>query len=127
MGSVLKKLAIRMRKTLRLTEETKDGLLVLSPRGRLDDNSSTSFEQAMKAHALRPHGTTRVVMNCAGLTYVSATGMCVLLTLAECLAGTTSALVVCELKGHVAESLTISGLSQVLTTADTERDALKQF
>ena len=53
---------------MKLMEETKDGVLVLSPEGHLDNGVTAAIEQAVKMHDLRPHGAARVVMNCAGLT-----------------------------------------------------------
>ena len=37
---------------MNLTDETKNGVLVLSPEGRIDTRTSGEFEQAVMAHAI---------------------------------------------------------------------------
>ena len=107
---------------MNLTDETKNGVLVLSPQGRIDTRTSSEFEQAVMSHAMGPEGATHVVMNFAGLDYINSTGMRVLLILAKRLAG-----VLCEMKEHILEVFRISGFNQILTITDTESEALQRF
>lgn len=112
---------------MKLTDETKDGVLVLTPLGRIDTRTNLEFEQGVKAHVFRPDGATQVVLNCRGLDYMNSTGVRVLLMLAKRVAGAKGKLVLCELREHILEVLAISGFNQVLTIVDTEVDALKHF
>ena len=112
---------------MNLTDEKKNGILVLSPHGRIDTRTSSEFEQAVMAHAIGPEGATQVVMNFAGLDYINSTGMRVLLILAKRLAGVKGKLVLCEMKDHILEEFKISGFNQILTITDTETDALARF
>ncbi len=112
---------------MNLTDETKNGVLVLSPQGRIDTRTSSEFEHAVMAHAIGPEGATQVVMNFGGLDYINSTGMRVLLILAKRLAGVKGKLVLCEMKEHILEVFKISGFNQILTITDTEADALQRF
>ena len=112
---------------MQLTDETKNGVLVLSPEGRIDTRTSSEFEQTVMSHALGPEGATQVVMNFAGLDYINSTGMRVLLILAKRLAGVHGKLVLCEMKEHILEVFKISGFNQILTITDTEAEALGRF
>ncbi len=112
---------------MNLTDETKNGVLVLAPQGRIDTRTSSEFEQGVMAHAIGPEGATQVVMNFAGLDYINSTGMRVLLILAKRLAGVKGKLVLCEMKEHILEVFKISGFNQILTITDSEADALQRF
>ncbi len=112
---------------MNLTDETKNGVLVLSPEGRIDTRTSSEFEQAVMAHAVGPEGATQVVMNFGRLDYINSTGMRVLLILAKRLAGVKGRLVLCEMKEHILEVFKISGFNQILTITDSEDEALKRF
>ena len=111
---------------MNLTDETKNGVLVLSPQGRIDTRTSSEFEQAVIAHAIGPEGATQVVMNFAGLDYINSTGMRVLLLLAKRRAGVKGKLVLCEMKEHILDVFKISGFHQILTIVDTAADALRR-
>lgn len=112
---------------MNLKDVTKNGVLVLSPEGRIDTRTSGEFERAVMAHAIGPEGATQVVMNFAGLDYINSTGMRVLLILAKRLAGVKGKLVLCEMKEHILEVFKISGFNQILTITDSEAEALENF
>ena len=112
---------------MNLTDETKDGVVVLSPAGRIDTRTSGEFERAVMARAAGPDAATRVVMNFASLDYINSTGMRVLLILAKRLAAARGKLVLCEMKEHILEVFKISGFNQILTITDTEAGALDRF
>ena len=112
---------------MNLTDETKNGVLVLAPQGHIDSRTSSEFEQAVVAHAIGPEGATQVVMNFAGLDYINSTGLRVLVLLAKRLAGVKGKLVLCEMKEHILEVFKISGFHQILTIVDTEADALRRY
>lgn len=112
---------------MKVTDETKNGVVVLSPEGRIDTRSSSEFEQTIMARAIGADGATRVVMNFGKLDYINSTGMRVLLILAKRLAGVSGKLVLCEMKEHILEVFKISGFNQILTITASEEEALKSF
>ena len=111
---------------MNVTDEIKDGVVVLSPEGRIDTRTSGAFEQAVMARALGKDAATRIVMNFSNLDYINSTGMRVLLILAKRLAGASGKLVLCGMKEHILEVFRISGFNQILTITDTEEEALQQ-
>lgn len=107
--------------------EPKNGVLVVSLQGRLDSRTTGDFERAVMAHVTGPEGVHRVVMNLAGLDYISSIGLRVILVLAKKLSGLEGKLVLCDLKAHVLEVFTTSGFNQIIPITDSEADALKRF
>lgn len=71
---------------MKLTEETKNGVLICRSKGVSTVTRATSLSTRM-SHATGPEATTQVVMNLAGLDYLNSGGMEVLLMLAKRLAG----------------------------------------
>lgn len=112
---------------MNVTETTRDGVLILSPAGRIDTRTASDFEQAVMARASGPDASTRVLMNFEGLDYINSTGMRVLLILAKKLASASGKLVLCSMKEHIFEVFRISGFNQILTITLTEEEALGKF
>ncbi len=112
---------------MNVSEATKDGVLVLSPAGRIDTRTASDFEQAVMARVTGPDAATRIVMNFEGLDYINSTGMRVLLILAKTLSKASGKLVLCSMKDHIFEVFKISGFNQILTITPTEEEALSRF
>lgn len=112
---------------MNLTDETKNGVIVFSPEGRIDTRSSSAFEQGVMSRVDSAEGQVNVVMNFTKLDYINSTGMRVLLILAKRLSGVSGKLVLCEMKDHIVEVFKISGFNQILTIVGSEEDALAQF
>lgn len=112
---------------MNLTDETKNGVIVFSPEGRIDTRSSSAFEQGVMSRVDSAEGQVNVVMNFTKLDYINSTGMRVLLILAKRLSGVSGKLVLCEMKDHIVEVFKISGFNQILTIVGSEEDALGQF
>ncbi len=112
---------------MNLTDETKNGVIVFSPEGRIDTRSSSAFEQGVMSRVDSAEGQVNVVMNFTELDYINSTGMRVLLILAKRLSGVSGKLVLCEMKDHIVEVFKISGFNQILTIVGSEEDALAQF
>ena len=110
-----------------LTIETKNGVLVLSPRGRIDHHTGGEFGSALLSRVGRPQGNTQVVVNFAGVDYINSVGLHVGLWARKMTTGTKGTLVVCEMKEHIREVFKISGFDQIVTIVDTEADALKRL
>lgn len=112
---------------MNLTDETKNGVIVFSPEGRIDTRSSSAFEQGVMSRVDSAEGQVNVVMDFTKLDYINSTGMRVLLILAKRLSGVSGKLVLCEMKDHIVEVFKISGFNQILTIVGSEEDALAQF
>lgn len=112
---------------MKLTTETKNGVLVLSPRGRIDHQTGGEFGQALMSRVGGPQGNTRVVVNFTGVDYINSEGLRVVLLVSKRMAGTKGALVLCAMKDHIREVFKISGFDKIVTIADTEAGALKRL
>lgn len=112
---------------MNLTDETKNGVIVFSPEGRIDTRSSSAFEQGVMARVDGAEGPVNIVMNFTKLDYINSTGMRVLLILAKRLSGLSGKLVLCEMKEHILEVFKISGFNQILKIVGTEDEALAEF
>ena len=110
-----------------LTTETKNGVLVLLPRGRIDHRTVGGFGQALMSHVEGPERATPFVVNFAGVDYINSEGLRILLFVSQRLAEMKGPLVLCEMKEHIGEVFQISGFDKVMMIADTEADALTRL
>ena len=110
-----------------LTTETNNGVLVLSPRGRIDHQTSDKLREALISHVEGPVGTIQVVVRFAGVDYINSEGLQVLLFVSQRLARRKGRLVLCEMNEPIRAVLRISGLDRVLPVTETEADALKRL
>ncbi|MCY3745406.1 MAG: STAS domain-containing protein, partial [Acidobacteria bacterium] len=58
-----------------LTIETNDGVLVLSPRGRIDHHTSDKLREALMSHIQGPEGAIQLVVRFAGVDYINSEGL----------------------------------------------------
>ncbi|MYB32805.1 MAG: STAS domain-containing protein [Acidobacteria bacterium] len=110
-----------------LTIETNDGVLVLSPRGRIDHHTSDKLREALMSHIQGPEGAIQLVVRFAGVDYINSEGLQVLLFVSQRLARMKGRLVLCEMNEHIRAVFRISGLDRVLPVTETEADALKRL
>ena len=112
---------------MQLTIETKTGVLVLSPRGRLDHHTSDELRTALMSRIEGPEGALQVVVSFAGVDYINSVGLQVLLVVSQKLARMKGRLFLCEMKEHIRGVFKISGFDRVVPITETEADALKRF
>ena len=110
-----------------LTTEMNNGVLVLSPRGRIDHHTSDKLREALMSHTEGPERAIQLVVNFAGVDYVNSVVLHTVLVVSQRLAGTKGTLVLCEMKDHILEVFRVSGFDKIMTIAETEADALKRF
>jgi anti-sigma B factor antagonist len=86
------------------------------PEGRLDFGAAAAF-QAQVEQALAGAGTApkAVIIDCAGLDYVSSAGLRVFLLAAKGAQRAGIAFAICALKPAVREVFELSGFSRVMT------------
>lgn len=99
-----------------ISEQTHENALVLAPAGRLDSNTSEIFERQLMARV--DAGNTRLVVDFAGLEYISSAGLRVLLMLAKRLKSEGGRFALCRLRAPIREVLEISGFIPLLTVVD---------
>jgi anti-anti-sigma factor len=97
----------------------------VTPSGRLDFGAAALFQSELeKALAKTPAG---MVIDCAGLDYVSSAGLRVFLLVSRGAAHSRIALVVCNLKPAVREVFEVSGFSQIIAICADRAAALEKM
>jgi anti-sigma B factor antagonist len=97
------------------------------PEGRLDFGAAAGF-QAQVEQALAGAGTApkAVIIDCAGLDYVSSAGLRVFLLAAKGAQRAGISFAICALKPAVREVFELSGFSRVMTMHADQATALAQ-
>ena len=107
---------------MKITDLKSGAFLVLAVEGRLDTLTAPEFE----AEGLRraQAGEARLVLDLAGVDYISSAGLRGILAVAKRLKAKGGDLAVCGLRGIVAEVFTVSGFAKILPVFATREDAL---
>lgn len=108
---------------MRVEERLVGDTVVLSLQGRLDPNTSGTFDQAF--NRLIEQGKTRFVLGLAQLEYVSSAGLRSLLLAAKKMKSISGKLALCQLGEHVQEVFDMSGFSAIFAIKATEEEALQ--
>jgi anti-anti-sigma factor len=101
---------------MQIQKEQRDSWLVVHLNGRLDADTTAEFSSAL-AECLDT-GSTRIVVNCKDLAYISSAGLRGMLNLAKKLAAAKGKLHFCGLSGMVKEVFDISGFTDVFVIKD---------
>lgn len=100
---------------MQVSTESSDRMLVMSVGGRLDFTTSSGFLRALEAAVADARGRALIV-DCAGLTYVSSTGMRSFLIGARAAQAGGVCFLVCGLQKMVAELFEASGFPRFIPT-----------
>ena len=106
---------------IEVVEEREDAALVLLPVGRLDSANARSFESVVMERI--GSGEQRLIVDFSRLTFISSSGMRVLLIAAKRLQAISGKLVLCEMKDHIEEVFRISGFDQIIPIKSSRADA----
>jgi anti-anti-sigma factor len=108
-----------------LKEEKKGDVLILRIKGRLDAISSPLAEK--KVFDCINEGQTKLLLDFAGVAYLSSAGMRMLLSTTKRLKSLAGQLIVCSISANVMDVLKMSGFDHVLDISDTESEAMRKF
>ena len=105
-----------------VTDETLDGVPVVSLAGRLDRNTAGDVQ----AHLLKkiPDAGSRLLVDGTGLDYVSSAGLRVFLIAAKKLDEIGGKLLICGLKPEVFSVFEATGFTKILAILPSREDAL---
>ena len=103
--------------------EREEKALVLLPVGRLDSANARSFEQIVMEQI--SGGEQSLIVDFSRLTFISSSGMRVLLIAAKRLQATQGKLVLCEMKEHIEEVFRISGFDQIIPIKSSRGEAIQ--
>ena len=105
---------------MKVSEEKKDQVLILELKGKLDVGTSKDLEDILTGWIDR--GETRLVLDGAELSYVSSSGLRVLLVAAKKLAAPAGKIVLCSLNERIKRIFDMTGFAGLFEVYDS-RDA----
>jgi stage II sporulation protein AA (anti-sigma F factor antagonist) len=110
---------------MEIREERSDGAMVMAPSGRLDSVTSTELEKRIVGRI--EAGDRRLVLDLAGVEYISSAGLRVLLMAAKRLKEPSAALVLCGLGPSVRTVLELAGFLPLFVVVPARADALARL
>lgn len=108
---------------MEIREEKRDGILVLAPSGRIDSVTSADLEQRLIAVA----GERRLVVDLAGVEYVSSAGLRVFLKLARRVKDTGGELLLCAMGEPVRQVFDLAGFLPLFAIEPSRERALTRL
>ena len=113
---------------MKVRVETLDQTTIVIAEGRLDFGAAPNF-QAQVERALAGEGKppAALIIDCAGLEYISSAGLRVFLLAARSAQRSGVAFAVCALNQPVREVFDLSGFSRVMTVHPDRATALAQL
>lgn len=108
-----------------LKEDIREDVLILRIKGRLDALSSPNVEK--KIFVAINNGQQKLLIDMAGVTYLSSAGMRMLLSSSKKLRTLSGKLMVCSMATNVLDVLKMSGFDHVLELHKSEDEALRYF
>jgi anti-sigma B factor antagonist len=108
---------------IRVTE--KNGVAVLEVQGRID--SSTAGELGEALTSVIDDGYNQVVLDIAGVDYMSSAGLRELVSALKKLRNTSGDMRIAQVKERVYEVLELSGLHTIFQIFDSQAEAIRSF
>ena len=101
---------------MEINVEEKNGTLISHVAGRVDSANAREFDQALNS-AIGDH--KNVLLDLGDLSYISSSGLRILLLLAKSLRARGAKFALCSLSGPIREVFEISGFDQIITIFDS--------
>ena len=112
-----------MASKIEVQEDHLDGVLMLVPIGRIDSSNAPSFERLINNHI--DDGESNIIIDFSRLSFISSSGMRVLLIAAKSLRGIADGkLVLFGMRNSIREIFSISGFDAIIPVVNARADAL---
>ena len=108
---------------IEVAEEREDGALILLPVGRLDSANARAFESIVMDHI--GNDERRLIFDFGRLSFISSSGMLVLLIAAKKLGANEGTIALCNMQDHIEEVFRVSGFDQLIPIRDSRQAALE--
>lgn len=108
---------------MELSPRQQDGTLILSPQGRIDHASADAFSAALAPHLAAQTGGV-ILLDFAGIDYISSVGLRALMLAQRELAPKQAKIAIASLTPVVLEVFTISRFNQVFKLFDNVEQAI---
>ena len=105
--------------------EKRNAASVLKLSGRLDTGSAASLEDTLAT--LIGQNETQIVVDFADLSFISSSGLRVLLMAGKRLKSTDGTLVLSALQNHVKDVFDVAGFTMLFRMYPSQEDALKSL
>lgn len=107
---------------MEITTTSKDTATILSLNGRIDTATAPELEQAINKNI--DGGQRKVLLDFAGVTYISSGGLRVLLATAKKLKNPGDKFGICALSPEVLKILKLAGFTSIFSIYASEGEAL---
>lgn len=107
---------------LEITSEVLNGVLVINLVGRLDGITSKTYNDKMAEPDYA--ASSKIVLDCAGLNYISSEGLRAILMAAKKAKSQNGALTLCAVSPAVNEVMVISGFGALLGVHENREAAV---
>ncbi len=101
-----------MASKLEVLEERETNILTLVPVGRVDSSNAPLFERVLKDWI--DDGETNIIVDFSKLSFISSSGMRVLLIGAKSVRAISGKLVLCGMRDSIREIFSISGFDTII-------------
>jgi len=108
---------------MNLTKNSINGFCVVNIEGRIDTTNFNDFEKEVVG--IIDGGEKNIVLNCAGMNYISSSGLRVFLIAQKKLTALSGKLHLCEMQPTIKEIFDISGFSSIFKIFDTQEKAVE--
>ena len=113
---------------MELTPKRYADTVVLAPAGRIDHSTSEGFKAALAPHLARcAAGQDRIILDLAGVEYISSVGLRVLMLASKQAKAQGGAIGVAALQPAVKEIFDITRFTMVLSVFPSVREGLAQL
>ncbi len=110
---------------MEMSQREVNGILILSPKGNLDFNHATGFQET--ASSLIEKGAKKILIDFSELSFISSAGLRVLIVLTKLLQQKKGTLALSSMNEQITEVFSISGFHKLFSIYSTEEEALKNF
>lgn len=110
---------------MNISTDRDDGALIATVEGRVDSSNALEFHEGLEA-AISPEDE-RMILDCAGISYVSSAGLRVVLLVAKTLQKQNAKMGVCSLSASIREIFEISGFDKIIPVFSSRADALAKL
>lgn len=108
---------------MEITTATQEDVILIRMQGSLDVNTAPELDTQLTTHL--DCGCAKLVLDCAGLGYISSAGLRVFLKAAKRLQPPAKTFALCGLTPPVEDVLNVSGLLKVFAVFATSEEAIK--
>ena len=110
---------------MEIIEELQDDINIYRLKGRLDSNTSQSFES--KLFEAISGGSKKFIVDFEHLNYISSAGLRVIYKANKAITGEGGRIVICSMQKFAREIFEITGIDFFVPILDTMDEALKNF